>query len=78
MNARSLACSEMGLLSFKKRAMHRSNIFIPRSVAVIMERIFSEEAEIVLAFFDQGLVWPRQLSPCTACVGVMEVFALLI
>jgi len=32
MNARSLACSELGLLSFKKRAMHRSNIFIPRSV----------------------------------------------
>ena len=32
MNARSLACSVPGLLSLKKRAMHRSNIFIPRSV----------------------------------------------
>ncbi|VVO97829.1 hypothetical protein PS903_02627 [Pseudomonas fluorescens] len=64
MNARSLACSETGLLSRQKKRMHRSNILCRAPLPWAMERIFSEGAENVLAFFDQSLVWPRRLSPC--------------
>ena len=63
MNARSLACSETGLLSRQKKRMHRSNI-CRAPLPWAMERIFSEGAENVLAFFDQSLIGPRQLSPC--------------
>lgn len=65
MNARSLACSVLGLLSFKKRAMHRSNNFIPRSVVHVSWNVSSAKGmENVLSFFDQSLVWPRHLSQC--------------
>lgn len=70
MNALSLACSELGLLSFKKRAMHRSNIFIPRSTAHELWNASSAKGRKMSWLFRPACHVASSVEPvCSSCVS---------